>query len=239
MKKLLFFIIMLSSMYTKGQSSVVVYSDKVSIDLKEEIPLNSQYLDSLFYRGKVFFKDGKSASSLMNYDLINNGISFVNDEKKLLILDITDDLSSVNYNKRIFLPFNGALLEQIAVFNNISLLLKRKVTFDSSVAGAYGIKSEVSSTKPITTFAGPLSKELGDSQTSHTTLKLDNKITITFEKKYYLLINGAIKPISRIKDLKKQFPQKKDLIINYILDNRLDINNENDLKSLVKFCSEK
>jgi|GEM_PF-2974878 hypothetical protein len=42
--------------------------------------------------------------------------------------------------------------------------------------------------------------------------------------------------ISRVKDLKRVFPAKKDAITDYIARNSLNISSLNDLKALIRFC---
>jgi len=232
MKKIIFVLFYTISISTIGQNDIKVVTDKSSLDIKEQVPLRNQFLDTMFYQGRVYFKNGGTSGALMNYNLLNNGILFVDREKKLLVLDGLENISMITYSKRIFIPFDGKILEQIYSYkNDIALLLKRKTYIDKNTTGPYGIKMDPSETERVTALDGFVlhSKYYKE-------LKSEIEVTVTMELDYYLKINDKIKPVSKIKDLKKLFPNKKDSILSFIQEKNLNINDANDLNKLIKFC---
>ncbi|MHC1703352.1 MAG: hypothetical protein AB9846_05540 [Tenuifilaceae bacterium] len=232
MKKILFIILYTISINSIGQNDIKVYTDKSSLDIKEQIPLRNQFLDTMFYQGRVYFKNGGTSGALMNYNLLNNGILFVDKEKKVLILDGLENISMITYSKRVFLPYEGSVLEQIHLYkNDIALLLKRKTYVDKHTTGPYGIKMDPSETERVAALDGFVlhSKYYQE-------LKSEVNITVTMELQYFLKINDKIKPVSKIKDLKKLFPNKKDSLLDYIHEKNLNMGNVNDLNQLIKFC---
>lgn len=234
MRKMLFIAFIALSINAIGQKTIEVYSEKSSINLNEEISLHSQFLDSLFYQGKVFFNNGKVSSALMNYNLLENGISFVDKNKNVLILEGLEEVSLVTYNKRTFIPYQGALLEQLETYkNDILLLLKRKTIVKSNeVTGAYGMNSQSSNIGKYSSLSGLSSEQ------NFNNLNKGISAEVTLESEYFLKMNGKVVPISRIKALCKLFPDKKDNLLSYISSNRLNINKLYDLKQIVRYCAE-
>lgn len=232
MKKLFFVLFYTISISTIGQNDLKVVTDKSSIDIKEQVPLRNQFLDTMFYQGRVYFKSGGTSGALMNYNLLNNGILFVDKEKKLLVLDGLENISMITYSKRIFIPFNDNVLEQIYSYkNDIALLLKRKTHIDKHTTGPYGIKMDPSETERVAALDGFVLHSK-----FYQELKSEIDITVTMELEYFIKINDKIKPVSKIKDLKKLFPNKKDSILSFIQEKNLNINNANDLDRLIRFC---
>jgi hypothetical protein len=234
MKKILFIVFIALSLNAIGQKTIVVYSDKSLIYLNEEISLRSQFLDSLFYQGKVIFKNGKTSSALMDYNLLDNGISFVDKNKNVLILDGLEEISFVIYNKRIFIPYQGYLLEQIDTYkNDISLFLKRKTTIKTNATnGAYGMNTESSNVTRYSSLSGPRSEQ------TYNDLNKELRVDVTLESEFFLKMSERFVSVSRIKDLKKLFPAKKDSILNFISSNKLNLSNPNDLKQIIRYCVE-
>ncbi|RPH34123.1 MAG: hypothetical protein EHM93_01840 [Bacteroidales bacterium] len=231
MKQFFFFILIAISINVMGQTTIEVYSDKSFIYLREEIALKNQFLDSVFYNGKVLFKNGKSSNALMNYNLIDNGISFVQD-KKIVILTGLEDILFVTYNKRIFIPYQDTFLEQIEDFgNNVLLLLKRKTILKTnSVSGAYGMNSQSSNIGKFSYLSG------NGIEQNYTDLNKNVTIDVTLETDYFIKIDDKIKPLNRIKVLMKLFPNKKNSLLDFISTNNIKITESYDLKKMIRFC---
>jgi hypothetical protein len=234
MRKLLFIAFIALSINAIGQQKIEVYTDKSVILLNEEISLRSQFLDSVFYQGKVYFINGKSTSALLNYNLLENGITFVDNNKNVLMLDGLEQISFVSYNRRIFFPYQGSFLEQIDSYkNDATLLLKRTTVIKKNTpTGAYGMNTESANIGKYSSLSG-----MGVLP-GYNDLNKEIKVEITLESGYFLKRNGQISSIKRIKDLKKLFPDKKDNILSFISDNKLDVNKLRDLKRIVKYCAE-
>jgi hypothetical protein len=234
MKSILFILFISISISALGQKQIDVYTDKSSLLLNEEILLHHQFLDSIFTQGTIYFISGKSAAALMNYNLLDNGISVVDNSKNVLLLDGLDEILFVSYNKKVFFPYLGSFLEQIDTYkNNISLLIKRKTTVrNDTPSDAFGMNSESASFGRNTSASG-----VGNRQSNMNDV-VDIKVEINVEYDYYLKINEMYHSINRIKDLKKLFPNKKDCILSYISDNQLNVNKLDDLKQIIRYCVE-
>jgi hypothetical protein len=234
MNKILSIAFIAISLHVFGQKTNEIYSDKSVIYSSEDILLKHQYLDSIFYQGKIYFIKAKPATALMNYNLLENGISVVDNAKNVLLLDGLDQILFVSYNGRIFFPYQGSFLEQIDTYkNNVLLLIQRKVTANyNAPTDAFGMNSESASNGKHTSSSG-----VGN-RISQTDLNEDLKVEVKMETEYFILINGMYHTIYRIKDLKKLFPKKKDTILAFVSDNHLNINRIEDLKKIISYCAE-
>lgn len=216
------------------QSTIHVYSENSSINVIEEIPLKKQFLDSLFYTGNVVFKDGSVSSAPLNYNLVLNEISFIDSESKLMALDITSNIVYISYHNRLFIPYNKTVIEQIQSYDgDVSLFVKRTTKVkESSVTGPYGIKMDPSQVYKL------IPKPVAGRSLNSFEFINDIEVDVSMETSYYIKSMGKIHKISRIKDIKKLFPEKNDTILNYINEQKLNISNAEDLKKLIAFCTD-
>ncbi|NVO11591.1 MAG: hypothetical protein HXX16_16635 [Bacteroidales bacterium] len=220
-----------------GQEKInTVVSDKTKINLIETLSLKSQFLDTLFYSGRVYFSDGKSNIAQMNYSLLDNGIYFLDKQKRLLKMVGLDKIKNISYSKRFFYVINNEFYEQLFTSQNYSLLLKRKsvIKNNDEAKGPYGISLETSSTSSYSSISESYGKgtTLGENYNKPDKINVD----ITLNKYYYILYNDKLTGIYKVRDLMKIFPAKKDSIKAYMNDNKIDISNEQDFIRLVSFC---
>lgn len=220
-----------------GQEKInTVVSDKTKINLIETLSLKSQFLDTLFYAGRVYFTDGKSSIAQMNYSLLDNGIYFLDKEKRLLKMVGLDKIKNISYSNRFFYVLNNEIYERLYTSQNYTLLLKRKsvIKNNDEVKGPYGISLETSSTSSYSSVSESIGKgnTLGEDYNRKDKINVD----ITLNKYYYIFYNNKLSGIYKVRDLIKIFPTKKDSIKTYINDNKIDISKEQDFIKLVSFC---
>ncbi|MHC1703351.1 MAG: hypothetical protein AB9846_05535 [Tenuifilaceae bacterium] len=233
--KYLFIVVVLSiSLNVLSQSSIHVYSENSTINVVEEIPLKKQFLDSVFYQGNVVFKDGSVSSAPLNYNLVLNEISFIDGESKLMALDITSNIVYISYHNRLFIPFNKSVIEQIQSYDgDVSLFVKRTTKIkESSVTGPYGIKMDPSQVYKL------IPKPVAGRSLNSFEFINDIEVDVTMETSYYIKSKGKINKISRVKDISKLFPNKKESMLNYINEQKLNISNAEDLIKLIAYCTD-
>lgn len=212
-----------------GQNVINVTSGKTTINLLEEVSLKEQFLDSKFEMGKVVFQDGSVSNALMNYNLLLNGIIFVDKSENTLLLKDIQEINYISYGKRMFIPYKNLILELIHSYSdNIALLLERKITIkDNKKEGLYGDPMETSAYTNVTSYT------IGRSYKDFT-----NQVDVDIIQRYsyYIKKNDQIIKIQKVKDLMQIFPDKKNVLVDYINNSKLDPSRIDDLDKIILFC---
>ena len=160
-------IVLLHSISIFSQDNKTVSIEKNRFNLVEEMTLKDQMLDPVFYMGKVFFKDGTHTETYLNYNLLTNGIYFLDNDNNAYQLAGLPEIAAISYGKRTFSPINSKEIAEViqSLTGGDELLLNRKTEIKSSAdnRGAYGASTITSSVARINTWddAGAYKKSTG------------------------------------------------------------------------------
>jgi hypothetical protein len=216
-----------------SQEVKTVNVEKEKFNLLQEMSLTDQFLEPKFLMGKVVFKNGKTASQYLNYNIVANGITFLDEQNKVFILEGLADILMISFGNRNFVPINNVevveVLESFA--NGSSLVLQRqaKIKSDFENRGAYGTSTEAAT-----------------AVSRHKTLTYDGitygfdkhvEINITLKTNYLLTIDGKRYPLKNFSSLKKHYPTKWDDVKKYAKDQNFDFKNPENVLSIVRFCN--
>lgn len=233
MKQKLFMVLTILSPYLYAQEVKTFSSEKSSFNVVEEMSVHDQFLDSVFHNGRVFFKSGDITRAFLNYNLIANGIFFLNDDKQVFQLVGLPEIRLISYGKRSFVPINlKEVGEIIATYDNgTSLILQRKskVKNNAEYRGAYGTSTVTSATVRVNTW---------NDQGASIGIDKTTEIEISLESQYLLMIDNKITPLKTLKTLKKIYPSKWESIKQFVDANRISLNKQFDVVRLVNFCVE-
>ena len=228
---LLFFLS--TSICALSQETKTESVEKNRFNLVEEMTLKDQMLDSIFYKGRVYFNDGNYTEAYLNYNLLTNSIFFLNDEKKAFQLVGLPEISTILYGKRTFIPINSKeVAEVIETLNGqVQLLLNRKVEVKNTAEyrGAYGTSTVTSSVTTVNTW---------DDVGAQRPINRSTDIEISLKSQYLLKKDNKIIPINRLRDLRKIYPDKWEPLKEFVQTNNLKFNNKKDVVSMIKFCNE-
>lgn len=226
-------VLTLVSTFVYSQDVKTFSSEKSSFNVVEEMSLHDQFLDSVFHNGRVFFKSGDITRAFLNYNVIANGIFFLNDDKQALLLVGLPEIKLISYNKRSFVPVNAKEVgEVIATYNNgTSLILQRKskVKNNAEYRGAYGTSTVTSATVRVNTW---------NDQGASIGIDKSTDIEISLESHYLLMIDNKITALKSLKTLKKLYPSKWESIKQFVDANRISLNKQFDVVRLINFCVE-
>ena len=229
MKKLLFltvtFFITLSCLWAQKTETI-----KVSGEEYPAFIANAQYKYPAYKKAKIVFKNGDIASARLNYDYFNQTMKYIGEKGDTLIIANEEDLHHISIGTDSFFYDNG-YYEWIASSATARLAVKRVYKEGPRVlVGAFGTTSPAknieSHTKILTEHAD--SKELSQNEV----------VTISKETTYY------ISPINDTKNnfvtatrsnINRLFPKKN--VEDFIKDNRLNLNKEEDLIDLMVYIS--
>jgi hypothetical protein len=221
-------IFLLSSFtYALAQSS-----EKINVEAEEDI---SQAIDQVdqyrfkdFVKGKVYFKNGRSSTARLNYNLLYDAILFIDKKGDTLSLAEPEKVNYVAIQYTIFY-YDKGYFEIIADYPSVKLAYKQvlKVSNREKIGG-YGQQTNTSAIDNYSTVSN-------GNQTFN--LKVNENVIFSKKAFYYLLDqNNRFSPANK-RNIIKIFPKKhKKSIVQFIDDHETDFKNEQSIKSLLQFC---
>ena len=228
MKKYLFLLLLIPVLVSAQTRHVV--EAVAGEDLSQVVSPQMQFLFPEFTHGDVFYKGFKSSGKL-NYNMLLGEMQFLENDQVMSLANVKD-IVLLKIDDRRFHPFNerGEFTEELMSTDKCQLRVRRKGNVaQHSKKGAYGMDTSTSSL------------------TSYTSIGVDNrqyeltiseKVLISLNNFYYLVgTNGKYILIKNVKAFTKQFPAHRAQIEKFAKDQRIRFDNEDDLKTLLEFCS--
>jgi hypothetical protein len=179
-----------------------------------------------FTEGTVFFRDGTRSNAQLDYNLLTEEMQFIAPKGDTLAVANESTIKYITIGNDTF--FYDKVYMQLITSNTTAKLAKREALAIADVkkAGAY---DQYSSTSSITTVK---SVRLQDRVTNFTE---SQELTIVKETTYYVgdTYNHFL-PANK-KNIIKLFGKKQNAIEQYLKDNKVTFNKEEDLKALITF----
>ena len=228
MKKCVFlYLLILVSAWANAQKREVVEAASGD-DLNKKVSI--QYLFPEFTDGYVFYTGLPRSSGKLNYNMLLGEMQFMDSENKLLALGNVPDVQMISIGSRKFYPYdNKEFVEELLVAGKIQLQIRRRGNVAShSKKGAYGMSS---STSAITSYNSI------DGADRRYNLAVVENVMITLNNFYYLVINNKRIQIKNQKTFIKQFSKHKLQIETFVKEQNIRFDKEEDLITLVKYCS--
>jgi len=192
-----------------------------------EIKYPEQYLFPDFSVGKVAMKTGKDIFLILNYSIVLEKMMFLQRGQVYEMLNY-DSVDTIYLQNKKFIPYNKVFLE-VAVEDKIPLFIQHTGRIlGPSRPAAYGGKSEVSSSTYISFLT-----------TAGEPFRMKNLEELNLKRDYFYWISagGEMKSFVSKKQFLEFFPDKKNVIRQYIRQNRIKFDNPEDVKKLVGFCN--
>ena len=227
MKKYLFLLLLFPWLVSAQNKQVIDVAS--GEDLSMKISYQFQYLFPEFTNGDVYF-NGHKGSGKLNYSLILCEMQFMENDQVMALSNVKDVLM-VNIDNRKFYPFNTKeFTEELLTTSKYQLRIRRKGSATQPTKkGAYG---DNSGTSAITSYS---SINNGARQQD---LTVDAKVVITLNYFYYLVgETGKHKLIKNVKTFTKLFPAYSEKIKVYVKEHQTQFDKEEDLKTLLNYCS--
>ena len=228
MKKYIFLCLLLPT-WVSAQNRQIVEAASGE-DLTTRVSTQIQFLFPEFTVGDVFYK-GYKGSGKLNYNMLLGEMQF-EENNQILSLANLKDVVMVNIGNRKFYPFNNKeFTEELLMTGKQNLRVRYKGNAaQHSKKGAYGTSSSTSS---ITSYSSI------SSDNRQYNLTVSENILVTVNYFYYLVgTNGKHTLIKNVKSFTKQFPAYRTQIETFVKEHKTKFNNEEDLKTLLKFCSD-
>src|SRR4051794_20220413 len=216
--------VMLCSYFTNAQNEQWTVKPGENVDTT--LPADVKFHYPKFTQGSVFFRDGNVSSAMLDYNMLTGEMQFIAPKGDTLALANEATIKYIVINNDTF--FYDKIFLQLVAGNTAAKLAKKEVlkVLDVKKAGGYG---GVSSTSAITTIN--TMRVNGQA----TNLTMQQEITLAKETTYY--IGNAFNHFLQAnkKNIIKLFGTKQSAIEQYLKDNKVAFNNEDDLKALIAF----
>ncbi len=183
------------------------------------------YLFPSFAEGTAKLKSGGQSTYKMNFNMLLCQMQFINEHRDTLNID-PSEIDSIIVNSKTFFYKKG-YFEVISDFDSVKLLVLRTVKYEPVKTGAMGQPSHGNSIDNYATLRD-------ENESKQLILNVDLDIylesTYFFEKKKADMVRAT--KSNFLSSFKKNKPDVED----FIKSNKLNFNNESDLKKLLSFC---
>jgi hypothetical protein len=194
----------------------------------EESNVMAQFLFPEFSKGIVKMKAGAPISAVMNYNTLTEKVVF---EQKGKYLDMINNgnVDTVIMQNQKFIPYDKFFLELI-VNDNIQFFIENRSTLvDPGKPAPFGGTSQTSSTQVVNTLYSDYGKF---------NLKLPPEFEVKPSHVYWIKSGVKLEDFWTEKQLLKLFPEKEDLLKDFIKKNHLKMLNREDVIKLLNYLNE-
>ncbi|MEO8110356.1 MAG: hypothetical protein ABI594_09995 [Ginsengibacter sp.] len=183
-----------------------------------------QYVFNEFASGEVKMKSGEISTQLLNYNILTNEMIFDNHGKYLAIAS-PENVDTVIINNRKFIPLNNKFYE-VLVSSKMPLLLEFTASIkDPGTATGYGGTSNTTASTALQSLI---------STGGAYDLKLPDGYSVTSGYAYWIMKDRKLEKAGSVKQLIKIFPDKKEMINDFIKKSNTNFSKSDDVAALVK-----
>jgi hypothetical protein len=201
-----------------------IYTVTAGTKVQDCIPFQEMYRYPEFTDGNVFFKNGAHSGSQLNFNFLLGEMQYIQSKDTLSIAN-EKDISLVTVAGDTFYFDNGYV--ELISGGQIKVGIKQFFELRETVKkDSYGSAGSGSATDSYSTLQTP-------GKNYNLVINQDR----IFEKtsKYYLATPTSGFVFFNKKQVMQLFPQKKDVIQNYLKSNKVDFNSKNDLLRFADF----
>ncbi len=215
MKKLLLVsVILLSVSCIYAQRQNFMYPDKEALQLFDKI----KFVNPEFYPGIVVSKDGKLSGGKMNICTIDQKIHFISEQGDTLVIKNNENVETASIIGKSYINSKYGYVQLLENVGDVSIgeLYLTEVHNDAPV-GAYELRYQTSAVKRLTCADESLGNGL------FLNLEKESEYPFSYHKQPFLIVKGKVYPATK-KTFSEHFPDKKDLIEEYIKEHNTNFN---------------
>ena len=205
---------------------LVLLGEAIAAQQAERGTFLTHYIFPAFKTGEVHKKGGEIVKASLNYNTLTDEFVFDQNGQKLA-LDHLEDIERVEVESRSFIPVENGFYE-VVVSAPVALCIQyhsdilppgNETGFGKSQAGAITNVTDL--------------KSIGMAYL----LQLPSDYKISLKRTFWLKDKNKFKLVKNAQDVKNVFINKKDDIITYLRENKVNFKSEDDLIKLVEFCN--
>lgn len=214
----------------KAQSPDKVYRVKNGSDIRKTIDTRDRYLYEQFQDGKVYFRNGNTSRSPMNYSLFHGEIQFIGPQKDTMLLSDNDFISKIIIRSDTFYYDKSCgHVQAVKNFGKVKLGRQPKLLIAGTEKNAG--YSEYLGTSAITHYS-----DFVNSHGERQKLEATDKLMLRRRFNYFLIDkNHRFSNASRT-GIMKLYPGSKKEISDFVKTNETDFLKENDIVKLLEYC---
>jgi len=186
----------------------------------------TQYLFPDFAEGSVLQKSGTVTKTILNYNTLTQEMIFKQADQ-LLALDKLYEIDTVFLSNKKFIPA-GEVFYEVGTSTAVALFIQH--ASDIIPPGGetgYG-KSQTTAITSVT--------DLKSSGRAYA-LSLPDEYVFKNKTTYLLRKDGNFITVKNIKDVKKVFPGKENLVDDFVKTNKISFKDDADVIKLIEFCN--
>ncbi|HET9747447.1 MAG TPA: hypothetical protein VFP97_17145 [Chitinophagaceae bacterium] len=211
---------------SNAQDSIIVI--KAGTSFNESVPFMDTYQYPQFVTGKVYFKPGDSGVAKMNYHKFLDEMQFIDLKGDTLNIAHPATIRLIRIDADVFY-YDEGYVKLLKDTNGIKLAVKQVllVTGKDKI-GAYGIPNPTSAIDTYGTLIDPRG-----------VYKMVPREDITLKRKTQYYIGDKHNQFVWVtrKNLLRQFSKESRRLNEYFNENRVDLNNKDDLEKLLRFLA--
>ncbi|MEO5682028.1 MAG: hypothetical protein ABIQ88_05260 [Chitinophagaceae bacterium] len=219
--------LLLATMSAAGQTTETIQV-AAGGDIAAAVSPYGIYRLPAFTNGTVFFKDGKLAKEVLNYNILNDQVMYIDKKGDTLAIAFPEETKKIEIGSVVLYYDKKGYLESIAAAPEASLVIRRKVILHYEKQGAFGISNSTNGIDSYTTFTS--------NNASYHLYAGENAVLKKSTAFFLLTNNSKLLPASRTNFL-AQFTKNKQPIESHLANTKVNFNNLQDLILLMHVSS--
>ena len=180
------------------------------------------YLFADFVEGSVLMKSGSTEKARLNYNTNNQEIGFMKDGQYMELTGV-ETIDTVYIDGKKFLPYHEKFYMVLTTSTDMALLA---LIYNKPVPQSVSIEHSGLDKRNSAT----VSNNVTNAYSNH---NFRSYTELTYQKKFFLLKGKVLLKANSQQEIINIYPDKKDLIKNFIKENKTNFNEEKDIVALL------
>ena len=188
------------------------------------------FLFPRFIQSSVLFKSGELKSAVLNYNLLDEELIFLQDDTYMQLNDVSV-IDTVFVGGRKFIPVNKSVFYEVMPISKgvASFFVQHKSYLEFvGTSTAYGVKSHAATPQYKRQFYG---------STATADLSIPESFKVVSAPEYWISKDGAMTKFSSKRQFLKIFKDKEKEVSKYIDENSLTFKTSVDIAKAVAYCN--
>jgi len=194
----------------------------------QDVTLGEDFLFNHFYTGAVKKKSGPIVQAPLNFNTLTQQVMFLKDSTVMELTPVTD-IDTVYMQGRVFVPAKKTFFERVSD-GPVALYIEHKGTLGAAATDiGLGAKSHSARVLNLEELYG---------RWDVYKLELPDYYKVVSHNYFWLNKSGKFISADNLSKVQNAFPAKAAVIKNYVDNNNIRFNNQDDMVRLISFCNQ-